>query len=72
MKNGVEQDIENIESFYDVEKNIYNIAKILKNQDVNNISNLVNKLDKRKIVICRKDGIYVWKNQKIYGLNRYL
>ena len=52
MKNGVEQDIENIESFYDVEKNIYNIAKILKNQDVNNISNLVNKLDKRKIVIC--------------------
>ena len=57
MKNGVEQDIENIESFYDVEKNIYNIAKILKNQDVNNISNLVNKLDKRKIVIC-KGGIY--------------
>lgn len=53
MKNGVEQDIENIESFYDVEKNIYNIAKILKNQDVNNISNLVNKLDKRKIVISR-------------------
>ena len=52
MKNGVEQDIEKIESFYDVEKNIYNIAKILKNQDVNNISNLVNKLDKRKIVIC--------------------
>ena len=42
MKNGVEQDIENIESFYDVEKNIYNIAKI-----------------QRKIVICRKDGIYV-------------
>ena len=37
MKNGVEQDIEKIESFYDVEKNIYNIAKILKNQDVNNI-----------------------------------
>ena len=53
MKNGVEQDIENIESFYDVEKNIYNIAKILKNQDVNNISNLVNKLDKRKIVSYR-------------------
>lgn len=53
MKNGVEQDIENIESFYDVEKNIYNITKILKNQDVNNISNLVNKLDKRKIVIYR-------------------
>lgn len=46
MKNGVEQDIENIESFYDVEKNIYNIAKILKNQDVNNISNIVNKLNK--------------------------
>ena len=37
MKNGVEQDIENIESFYDVEKNIYNIAKILKNQDANKI-----------------------------------
>lgn len=62
MKNGVEQDIENIESFYDVEKNIYNIAKILKNQDVNNISNLVNKLDKRKIVICR--GGRLWKKKQ--------
>ena len=50
MKNGVEQDIENIESFYDVEKNIYNIAKILKNQDVNNISNIVNMWDKKYIL----------------------
>ena len=43
-----EQDIENIESFYDVEKNIYNIAKILKNQDVNNIVILLTSWIKEK------------------------